>query len=160
MLKCTCTFLALIWSVCSVSTVMAQNRQGARQMITPQEADSLRVDLLNREVHLSREESKNFWPVYDQYLSKLESLQQNFARDNAADRKNIDHLSSAELNQFINREFDFQQKKLDLKREYDQIFRKILPIIKLAHFYIAQDKFSSQLIRYRISKGLTRAATP
>ena len=137
--------------------LIAQHIQKGHQLITRSEADSIRVLVMNREMHLTTDESKKFWPIYDAYLKEMQGLDQVYFKKQGILKKNIDHLNDKDLNSFIVDDFDFQQRKLNLKIKYNEILRGILPIRKLAHFYIAQDQFSRQLIRYRISKGVNNA---
>ena len=127
-----------------------------KPMVTRQEADSLRIDIMSREMHLSPEESKKFWPYFDQYTQELQTLDQTYFHKVGIFKNTIDKLNDAALTQIVSDDFNFQQQKLDLKKRYNSIFKSFLPIRKLAHYYIAQDQFSRQLIRYRIKKGLNK----
>lgn len=135
--------------------VMAQ-RIPHHALVTQAEADSIRIDVMNRELKLSPAESRKFWPYFTRYTVELQNLNQNYFHKAALLKKNIDELNDSELNQSITDEFVFQQQKLDLKKKYNTLFRSVLPVRKLAHFYIAQEQFSRQLIRYRIKKGQTK----
>lgn len=135
----------------------AQKSSQSKPMVTRQEADSLRIDIMSRELHLSPEESKKFWPYFDLYTQELQALDRTYFRKVGIFKNNIDKLNDAALTQFVSDDFNFQQQKLDLKKKYNAIFKSFLPVRKLAHYYIAQDQFSRQLIRFRIKKGLNKA---
>jgi len=134
----------------------AQRLPQNKPAISREEADSLRVDVMTRELRLSPDESKKFWPLFYEYTGELQNLDQEYFHKVGVFKKNIDRLTDAELNQFLADDFSFQQQKLDLKKKYNQRFRLFLPVRKLAHYYIAQEQFSRQLIRFRIRRGLTR----
>ncbi len=135
---------------------MAQRLPQNKPVISREEADSLRVDVMTKELKLSPDESKKFWPVFYEYTGELQNLDQEYFHRAGVFRKNIDRLNDTELNQFLADEFNFQERKLELKKKYNNRLRAFLPVRKLAHYYLAQEQFSRQLIRFRIKKGLSR----
>lgn len=135
---------------------MAQRLPQNKPVISREEADSLRVDVMTKELKLSPDESKKFWPVFYEYTGELQNLDQEYFHRAGVFRKNIDRLNDTELNQFLADEFNFQERKLELKKKYSNRLRAFLPVRKLAHYYLAQEQFSRQLIRFRIKKGLSR----
>lgn len=146
----------IIMGILPVQKLSAQKIVSNKPMVSRQEADSIRIDIMSRELHLSPAESKKFWPYFDEYTSKLQELDRDYFRKVGIFKANIDKLNDEALNQFVENDFTYQQRKLDLKKKYNTLFKSILPLKKLAHYYIAQDQFSRQLIRYRIKKGLNK----
>ncbi|MGB1317816.1 MAG: hypothetical protein ACPG5W_06405, partial [Flavobacteriales bacterium] len=62
-------------------------------------------------------------------------------------KANHDTMSDKQLMAAVNAEFDLEQQELDLKREYNQKFSKILPIKKVVLLHESQDGFKRKLLK-------------
>lgn len=153
-MKTTFTISLFALFVFNFRPCAGQQLEQKHPVITSREADSLRVSVINKELHLSSEESRKFWPVYNDFSKELNLLDQEYFKKLNLFKKNIDQLNDNELNRFIADDFDFQQQRIDLKKKYNTLLRSFLSLRKLAHYYIAQDQYARQLIRYRILKAL------
>jgi len=68
-------------------------------------------------------------------------------RKNRKDTKaNHDQLSEKELMAAIEAELDFEQKELNLKKEYSKKFSTVLPIKKVVLLHEAQEGFKRRLL--------------
>jgi hypothetical protein len=56
-------------------------------------------------------------------------------------------MTDAELSKMIDRELDFEQQELDLKKQYNERFKKILPIQKVARLHAAENGFRKELLQ-------------
>jgi hypothetical protein len=134
---------------------IAQNQNNSDKKITRAEADSIRTRVMNRELLLNPNEASRFWPVYERELNEIQKLNREYFIWLNQHKNQVDRMSNADLQDFLQKQDDYLQKKLNLRREYDGLFRKILSLRQLAHLYLSEDKFARELVQYRIRKGLS-----
>ncbi len=105
---------------------------------TPKEkVEAMRIAFITSRLDLSPEQSRQFWPVYNGYRHDLAQLRRNFfPNDEGADS----HLDA-------DRQLEFEQRKLDLKKQYKPQFEQILGKAKLNQLVTAEEDFKRLLIQ-------------
>lgn len=119
----------------------AQQPEGAQKKI-----ESLKSQYLTRQMELSPEEARKFWPVYREYQQQMDALARK-RRQNQRARSQMDHPSDAEIDQSLDRDFKLQQQALQLREQYRQRFRQIIPSQKVMQFYKSEKDFNMKLVR-------------
>ncbi len=147
-------FLISFYTVVSAQINPKKFHRGPGNTVTRQEADSLRTAIMNRELLLSPAEASRFWPVFQAQLEELQLLNKNYFMWFNANKDKIQEFSKGELDDFLKKQDEYYVNKFNLRKHYDQAYRRILSTRQLAHFYVAEEKFSRQLIRFRLRKGL------
>ena len=112
-----------------------------------EEIESFRIAYFTRQLNLTSEEAKKFWPVYNEMQAEIQKLQKERRNRHRDLRDNQDNISDAELEKSINEEMASRQKELDIEKKYHERFKQILSMKKLAIFYRAQEGFKRELIR-------------
>jgi len=112
-----------------------------------EEIESFRIAFFTRQLNLSSEEAKKFWPVYNEMQAEMQKLQKDRKNRHREIKDNQDNLSDAELEKLINDEMSSRQKELDIEKKYHDRFKQILSMKKLAIYYRAQEGFKRELIR-------------
>lgn len=135
-------------------SVFAQNKLPNDRKITRQEADSIRSVIMNRELLLNPTEASRFWPLYDRELKEIQNLNRDYFIWLNQNKNLVDRMTNSELQQFLQTQDEYLQKKLDIRRIYDIQFRKILSLKQLAHLYLSEDKYARALVQYRIHRML------
>lgn len=124
-----------------------QPEAGAQKKI-----ESLKSAYLGQQLNLSPEEAKRFWPVYQQYQQQMESLAEK-RRENQDARNRMTHPSDQEVDQALDRDFNLQQQALQLREQYRQRFRQIIPSQKVMQLYKSERDFNMKLIRELRQRG-------
>lgn len=130
------SFYLFLFSLLIVSGIQAQ---------TPKEKiEQYRIAFITKELNLTVEEARLFWPVYDKYRADLESLRTN----NKQDLDNIDYskLTEEEAEKKAKEMFAFKQAELDLQKKYYAEFRKVLPAVKVLRLVKAEADFRQKLV--------------
>lgn len=130
------SFYLFLFSLLLVSGIQAQ---------TPKEKiEQYRIAFITKELNLTVEEARLFWPVYDKYRADLESLRTN----NKQDLDNIDYskLTEEEAEKKAKEMFAFKQAELDLQKKYYAEFRKVLPAVKVLRLVKAEADFRQKLV--------------
>lgn len=106
----------------------------------------LRVTIVAREVKLTPQEAKIFWPVYNEWQDKLDALKQN-RKEFKKVRENPESFTDKEVEAYLSSELYVRQKEAELFKEYNDKLKRILPLKKVALVYRAEEEFKKELIR-------------
>jgi hypothetical protein len=107
---------------------------------------SIKMDYLSDNMHLTSDEADRFWPVYNQYQREL-SLVMHQKRQNMLN-------SNKNPQDIVNDNLDYDSKILNIKKHYKDEFARILPSDKLAQFYKSERSFNDEMIkRLKYQKG-------
>ena len=99
--------------------------------------EAMRVAFITNRLDLTPEEAKQFWPIYNNYRHDLSQLRRSYyPNDDGTDP----HLDA-------DRQLDFEQHKLDLKRQYKTQFAQVLGKEKLNKLVGAEEDFKKMLIQ-------------
>lgn len=108
--------------------------------------DALRIAFITKEVNLTSAEAQSFWPIYNEYLDKLEAIRKNF-RKSYNKSTNYDFKTDKEAEDYINAEIALRQSESNLLKEYYEKFKKVLPVKKVAKLRHAEEEFKKELLK-------------
>ena len=94
-----------------------------------------KADIVQQALDLNAEQSKAFWPVYKQYDQELSTINDqlvNLIKDYADKFGTINDADATALTQ---KAFDYQEKKIQLKKKYFPIFAKATTPLTAAQFF-------------------------
>ena len=105
-----------------------------------------KVRFFNERLQLTPAESKNFWPVYNDYQNRRDKV--------TADRNNLlqyfqansANMSANEATDAINRYLLFQQQETTLLESYTKRFREFLPEKKVMQIFIVELEYKRWLL--------------
>ena len=107
---------------------------------------TMKIAFITEKLDLTPQEAQQFWPLYNQYNDKMMELRKKRRQDHREARSNFDELSDNEVEQLVNNDLATRQKELDLQKEYNEKFKAVLPIKKVAKLYAAEEQFKVVLI--------------
>lgn len=136
----TIKLLILSFLTLSAGHIIAQEDGESKQ----DTRKAIRVAIITEKLDLTEEESKAFWPIYDQMIEDHKTLRKNFAKTKEKGKK-MDELTDEEVEQIINESFDFKQKELDLKKKYHTKLKEVLPIKKIAKLYHLEKRINEEM---------------
>ena len=108
--------------------------------------ENLRIAFYTKELGLSTEEAKNFWPVYNLHQKELRFLKKDFKMDMMEAQINFDNMTEGELSKIIDQYTEYQQKEVDILKKYTVEYRKVIPTKKIVLMYRAEKKFRRYLL--------------
>lgn len=124
--------------------------------ILPAQAENLedkiqreREVFYTEELQLTPEESKIFWPLYNQFKADERNLNAEY-RPN----KKVELLADNEVDQQINNLIELESKRFELQKNFYTKLRKVLPARKVLLFVRAEENFK----RHLLNKILKRRA--
>jgi hypothetical protein len=121
-----------------------------RQRMNPEErkenVEAMKIAFLTKELNLSSEEAKKFWPVYNEYTDGVKKIREA-RRDRLKDaRDDFASMSDKEVEKVIDTEMASRQQELDLLKQYHVKFKEVLPVKKVALLYRAEENFKRKLL--------------
>ncbi len=138
---------ALIFLI-TIGFISFVNAQSAGLDVNKREKlEALKVGYLSEMLALTPEEAQTFWPLYNELEDKMRNIRKERRKNRKTARENFDQMSDKELTAAMEAELNFEQQELDLKREYNQKFSKVLPIRKIVQLHQAQDGFKRRLLK-------------
>lgn len=104
---------------------------------TKEKVEAMRIAFITNRLDLTPDEAKQFWPIYNNYRHDLTQLRRSFyPNDDGTDP----HLDA-------DRQLDFEQRKLDLKKQYKLQFSQVLSKEKLNKLVSAEEDFKRLLMQ-------------
>ncbi len=101
---------------------------------------------ITTKLELTTAEAQVFWPVYNEYDAKKETIMKA-NRENNKKIKNIETLSDKETQAIIDEQLANEEKLLALKKEYTGKFTKVLSVKKVVKLEIAEREFRKELLK-------------
>lgn len=141
-MKTIFTTLSAILFIAQLANAQPELEESKRERL-----EALKVAHITQELQLTPDEAQKFWPIYNEMTEKMRAIRKE-QRNNRIEAKNgFDEMSDAEISAVIDREFQFEQEELNVKKEYNARFKKILPIRKVAKLHMAEKSFRKKLLR-------------
>jgi len=127
------------------STSFAQNRPQCKQH--REEIKAERVAFITNALSLSVKEAQEFWPIYNDYNSKIEKLRHKKYSAMAAIRKDSKSYSEKEYQDFLDKYIYFIEQETLLKKAYQKDLSKVFSAEKIYTLYKAERDFKRKLVK-------------
>lgn len=110
--------------------------------------EAQKVAYLTREMELTPEEAKSFWPVYNTYRSELESITKRVeSREVDEERLAEGKVTADDLKEEMQLKFEMERNRLQVEEKYFQKFMDVLPPEKVKKFYDSEERFKRELLQ-------------
>lgn len=114
--------------------------------------EAMKIAFITKRLALTPEEAQKFWPIFNQYEAEKEAIINATIGSYKEEQKSLDSMTEAEVNKVIDNHLLFKQKELELTKKYLAEFRKILPAVKVAKLFTAEDQFKKFLLK-KVQEG-------
>jgi hypothetical protein len=101
-----------------------------------------RAAYITNRLGLTTKESEQFWALHNEFEQQKEQIEAKYAAKGGLDR-----LSDQEVEQQILGRFQMEQEVLNLRREYYQRLKTVVPPRKIALYYQVEREFRLELLR-------------
>lgn len=101
-----------------------------------------KIAFITTKLELTPQEAEKFWPIYNEFENKMSELHKE--RRQNKPKKKVSDMTDKEVEDLLQSHFTFEQKELDLKKEYHEKFKAVLPIKKVAKLYHLEMEFRRQ----------------
>ena len=135
--------LPLATILMTFSTAYAQDELESSKR---EKLDALKVAYLTNQLNLTPTEAQAFWPLYNELEGKMHDLRKQKRENRITTKQKHAEMTDAQLSAAVDRELTLEQQELDLKKVYNERFKKILPMKKVAQLYAAEHGFRKELL--------------
>ncbi|TAK44933.1 MAG: hypothetical protein EPO28_04260 [Saprospiraceae bacterium] len=118
------------------------SRQGPIAARAQEKIAAYKIAFFTEQLQLTPEESKDFWPLYNQFEDERDKLKDK----GDFQGKKIELMADKELEDFIVQQLDMEEQQVKLKRDYVHRFMQVLPIRKVAMLQRTELEFKRQLL--------------
>jgi len=108
---------------------------------------SLKVAFITDQLALTSKEAQQFWPVYNEFEEKRESLRQKEHKQIRSKMQDTTELSEREAVALLEQYTDFKTAEEKLNNSYLCEIRKVLSAKKTLLLFNSEEDFKRQLIR-------------
>jgi hypothetical protein len=117
--------------------------------------EAYKIAFITDKLHLTPKEASAFWPVYNEYSSKVSNLRKK-EHERVKSFNQIVDITDAQAEGFIRDYLAYKEQHADLTERYITEFRKVLPLAKVAKLVTLEQEFKMQLLqKYKEKRGDT-----
>ena len=118
---------------------------------------SLKVAFITERLDLSSKEAEAFWPIYNDYEEKRETLRQKKHDQIRSKIKNASELSEKEAQDLLEKYIVFEEEEDALEKDFLKTVSKVISAKKSLLMLRSEDEFKRQLIKQYRQNGGGRA---
>jgi hypothetical protein len=137
--------ILLLMAVFTMGIVNAQDKKGEREN-KKEELEAQKVAFITTKLDLTTEESKVFWPVYDEREKEIRDVRKKI-REKAKDGKDMDNLTDEEVKKMMEEVITLKKEELEIEEKYNKKLQELIPVKKVAKLYVAERKFNEEVLR-------------
>ena len=151
-----CAVVAL--TVALAPPAFAQNQNTPASTDMQSLAQKIKADkklVVAANMHLTEDEAKGFWPVYDAYQKELEAINKRLANVilSYADAYKKGAVPNDAARKLLDDAIAVEAAELTLKRAYLPKLDKVLPGAKVARYIQIENKIRA-VVRYELADGI------
>ncbi|MFC2118192.1 hypothetical protein ACFLTI_07890 [Bacteroidota bacterium] len=135
--------LVLVGTLMIFSIVSGQNR-GSNRKDFHEKMKENKIKFFTERLGFTVEESKAFWPLFDEYEKKKNEIRK--LNDMRSLYRRRDSISNEELERVSDKYVLSKVKEADLLKKYHEKFKEILPVRKVIKLYHVEDQYKSYLL--------------
>ena len=141
----------LTWLLVIIPIMLMAQDQGGRFNEYLEKFKAEKVAFLTQKLDLEVLEAEKFWPVYNEYQTKIEKIK----RESRPTRRmpNPDSLSNSQMKKMMDTKIQNELKMAELVAVYHEKFNKILPVKKIFILYHGEQQFMSFMIKKMRESG-------
>ncbi len=104
--------------------------------------EAFKIAFFTERLQLTPEESKAFWPIFNQFENERDALKDKFDLDN----QKLELMSDKDVEAAITQHLDMEEQMVKLRRDYIRRFKEVLPIRKVAMLQRIDNDFKRALL--------------
>ncbi len=130
----------LMLSAFCTTQAFAQRRNGEEI----QKIQDAKIAIITNRLNLTPEQSKGFWPVYNEFSQKRKTMNQSIRQltGGSSDARTDDQAMSS-----LKEVQDLKQKQVELEKEYQDRFLSVITAKQLTELHAAERDFNEMLLQ-------------
>jgi Spy/CpxP family protein refolding chaperone len=140
--------LTLVFMLLMTASAWAQRPSGEEM----QRIQDAKIAIITNRLSLTPEQATGFWPVYNEYSQKRREIHRSQRK--IINEKKAEGKTDEQVLNNLKEVQDLKQKELDLEKEYQNRFLKVISASQIVELYKAERTFNDMLIqRLKQRKG-------
>lgn len=119
----------------------------AAQTPAREKLDAYRIAYFTRRLNLTPQEAEKFWPVYNEFQAKRNSIQTERGNINRNVNQNELNMSEKEMTEAADKLISLELQEANLAQEYHRKFKEILTPVKVLRLYQAENQYRLLLLQ-------------
>jgi hypothetical protein len=108
--------------------------------------DAWKIGFITEQLQLTPAEAQVFWPVFNEYENKRHEDRDSLSAEFPDDPSAVQNMTDEQVGQLIQKHLQHEQQQVDLKKEYYQKLKVILPVKKIFRLFEAESQFKRILL--------------
>ncbi|HEV7383085.1 MAG TPA: hypothetical protein VGN64_24980 [Dyadobacter sp.] len=133
--------LPVLLVIFSVNAASAQRRSEEEM----QKIQDAKVAIITNRLNLTSEQSTGFWPIYNEYSQKRREIHR--AQRRIINEKKAEGKADEQVLNNLKEVQELKQKELDLEKEYQNRFLKVITAGQVIELYKAEKTFNDMLLQ-------------
>jgi hypothetical protein len=150
---------AVAVAVCLLGAIAAAQEAPTQKQLDIAALRAQRKAVVGANMKLTADQSKVFWPLYEQYEDAMDRVDKRHAQEIKDYAKNYTNLTDAQANQKLDEVMAVTQARIDVQKEYIPKFRAALPGITVTRFFQVDNKLHA-LVQCQIAQLVPLASAP
>lgn len=106
--------------------------------------EQLKIAFLTRQIDLTAEEARQFWPLYNAYQKVLQNQQESRQEAIMKIRNDLETMETEEINQLVEQHIDHATIQHQERMRFIAGIREVLPPVKVVRYFVAEEQFRRQ----------------
>lgn len=123
-----------------VSVALAQ--PGQRGERAQEKMEAFKIAFFTERLQLSQDESKAFWPLFNQFENERDALKDKFDLEG----QKLELMSDKDVEAAIMQHIEMEEQLVKLRRDYVRRFMEVLPVRKVAMLQRIDTEFKRALL--------------
>lgn len=123
-------------------SMVANAQRGNMRAERQEQIDAFKIAFFTEKLQLTTEESKAFWPLFNEFEERQDALQEKYDLRG----KRLELLSDDEVKGHIMDQLEMEDELVKLRRDYTMKFMEVLPIRKVAMLQRINREFKKALL--------------
>ena len=153
------SFTVVSLVVCSLGLSAPAVAQTSQKQLDIAAARAQRKATVGANMNLSADEASRFWPVYDAYEKRMDSIEDRHVKELKDFAAKYNSFTDADAKKKLDEVLAIQQARLDVQKEFVPQFRNAVSQVKVTRFYQIDNKIQA-LIQCDIAQLVPLAAAP
>lgn len=124
-----------------------------------EKVEAIKTRFFTRQMQLTPDEARLFWPLYDEYVAEQEKLKMQRDEWTPETIEAFARMNDEEINAMIDARLEQAETALEERKKLINALREILPPRKVAMFLRAEHRFTMEL-RKRVQERREHQARP
>ena len=129
----------VVFSVCILSSV-AQNKNRNRIKM-------LKVSFISNAIELTSNEAEKFWPIYNQYDSKIKKLKSQLERGYLNNLEGIDAMNDKKAEELIHRNLNTENEIVTSRKQLVEELTSVISAKKILKLQKAERDFNRRMLQ-------------